>query len=74
MREAHTFNFGSYALLAGVLEGEGWGQEQDQGRGVSGTSRPGKGHTYNDEPERKGSVNGKDANDEAQKVLEALRE
>ena len=70
-REAHTFDFGSYAILAGALESElrrRGGSEQS----AASDSWPWKGHTTSQDGN--GSVNGKDVDDEEQKVLDVLLE
>jgi len=67
-REAHTFDFGSYALLAGSLESE----LRRRGGGAASGSGPWKSHITSQHGN--GIVNGKDVDNEEQKVLEALRE
>ena len=70
-REAHTFDFGSYAVLAGALENE---LRRRVGSGPSTASGSGlwKGHIT---PQNEnGGVDNKDVDDEEQEVLEVLRE
>ena len=69
-REAHTFDFGSYAVLAGALESEL--RRRGSGPSSASGSAPWKDHTTS--LNGNGSVNGKDGDDEEQKVLEVLRE